>query len=304
MHVAKELSPLGLFAECPSIGPADCRGRSAQPSCDRWITSSAPVRTTDWRDSCGKLPMTYSAGSRRVSCCRDRKSVTLRQRRTVFGNEAMSAAYSTIKSPQRVVARFLLEYYKIWGKYFPGLNKRAHWHVIFMARTCDEGGVSSRAIHRTLYGSYGTDIRTCIERIKDCERDGFIRVFDPANQSCVASAGCWSDPLNICSRVLTRIVATRSLRFAPRSATSEVGFDDEIICDDRLISEIYRFFGAYDQKWRETSERVVKQKGLTPAHVEDAMDHLVTYQYWAIVMLLWSASAFGGDRIGTRGACH
>jgi hypothetical protein len=25
------------------------------------------------------------------------------------------------------------------------------------------------------------------------------------------------------------------------------------------------------------------------------MDHLVTYQYWAIVMLLWSASSFGND---------
>ena len=79
-----------------------------------------------------------------------------------------------------------------------------------------------------------------------------------------------------------------------------IGLDDVIMCDDRLISEIYRFFGAYDQKWRETSERVVKQKGLTPAHVEDAMDHLVTYQYWAIVMLLWSASAFGGDRTGVE----
>ena len=78
----------------------------------------------------------------------------------------MSAAYSTVKSPERVVARFLLEYYNIWDKYFPGLNKRAHWHVIFMARSCDQGGVSSRSIHRTLYGSYGTDIRTCIERIK------------------------------------------------------------------------------------------------------------------------------------------
>ena len=34
---------------------------------------------------------------------------------------------------------------------------------------------------------------------------------------------------------------------------------------------------------------------MTPAHVNDAMDHLVTYQYWAIVMLLWSASPFGSD---------
>jgi hypothetical protein len=29
------------------------------------------------------------------------------------------------------------------------------------------------------------------------------------------------------------------------------------------------------------------------------MDHLVTYQYWAIVMLLWWASPLGGDDAGT-----
>ena len=50
-----------------------------------------------------------------------------------------------------------------------------------------------------------------------------------------------------------------------------------------------------DQKWRDTSEFVVRQKRLTPAHVDDAMDHLVTYQYWAIVMLLWSASRSGSS---------
>lgn len=213
----------------------------------------------------------------------------------------MSAVYSTTHSPQRVVARYLLEYYKIWGQYFPGLNKRAHWHVIFMARTCDNGGVSSRAIHRTLYGSYGTDIRTCIERIKDCERDGFIRAFDPANQACAVSAACLIGPTERllesfdahCHETIAQVCATIGDESYGRS-------NKGIMCDDHRILEIYRFFGAYDQKWRETSERVVKQKGLTPAHIEDAMDHLVTYQYWAIVMLLWSASAFGGDRIGTE----
>jgi hypothetical protein len=210
----------------------------------------------------------------------------------------MSAAYGTDKSPERVAARFLLEYYNIWEKYFPGLNKRAHWHVIFMARSCDGGGVSSRAIHRTLYGSYGTDIRTCIERIKDCERDGFISVFDAANRECAAAAGCLIGPTRQlfesfdahCRDAIGEICA---------AAGGEVyRLGRSIGCDDGLISEIYRFFGACDQKWREISELVVKKKGLTPAHVEDAMDHLVTYQYWAIVMLLWSASPFGSDRPG------
>jgi hypothetical protein len=30
------------------------------------------------------------------------------------------------------------------------------------------------------------------------------------------------------------------------------------------------------------------------------MDHLVTYQYWAVVMLLWSASPFGSDNPTAR----
>src|SRR5271166_4773906 len=106
----------------------------------------------------------------------------------------MQPGYSDIKSPDRIVARFLLEYYSIWQKYFPGLNKRAHWHVIFLAKTNGDAGVSSRTIHRMLYGSYGTDIRTCIERIKDCERDGFIRIFDDANRDCAASAACLVGP--------------------------------------------------------------------------------------------------------------
>ena len=210
----------------------------------------------------------------------------------------MSAAYSTVISPERVVARFLRQYNDIWEKYFPGLNKRAHWHVIFMARTGDEAGVSSRAIHRTLYGSYGTDIRTCIERIKDCERDGFIRVFDAASRECAAAAGCLIGPTRQLFESFDAHCRDTIDEICAAAGDDAYRHGRSIGCDDDPISEIYRFFGACDHKWREIGEHVVKKKGLTPAHVEDAMDHLVTYQYWAIVMLLWSASPFGSDRVG------
>ena len=140
----------------------------------------------------------------------------------------------------------MLEYYGIWEKFFPGLNKGAHRHVIFMARTNSEAGISSRAIHLTLYGSYGTDIRTCIERIKDCQSEGFIRVFDAANRECAAAPGCligatdklcgsfeahWRDTLDeICA------VAGHELR-PPLAAPP---------CGAAAISEIYRFFEVCD----------------------------------------------------------
>ena len=208
----------------------------------------------------------------------------------------MSAAVSAVKPPERVVARFLVEYYNIWDKYFPGLNKRAHWHVIFMARTCGSGGISSRAVHRTLYGSYGTDIRTCIERIKDCERGGFIRVFDATSRQCVASAGCL---IGTTERLFQSFNAhcrdaLDEVCVAVGSGVHQNGTDIER--NDSVISEFYQFFGACDRKWREICEYVIKKKGLTPAHIEDAMDHLVTYQYWAIIMLLWTASACVDDR--------
>jgi hypothetical protein len=208
----------------------------------------------------------------------------------------MHSRYSEIKSPDRLVARFLLEYYNIWEKYFPGLNKRAHWHVVFLAKTSSAASISSRAIHRTLYGSYGTDIRTCIERIKDCERDGFIKVFDAANRECAASPGCLIGPTPKlhegfeahCSDTIDEIC----------TIAGDAGCPPAMACDEATIAEIYRFFGECDRKWRETSEQVVRKRGLTPAYLDDAMDHLVTYQYWAIVMLLWSASPFGNDRGG------
>ena len=210
----------------------------------------------------------------------------------------MPSAYSKIKAAERVAARFLLEYYNIWDNYFPGLNKRAHWHVIFMARSAGEGGVSSRAIHRTLYGSYGTDIRTCIERIKDCARDGFIRVFDAENQDCTASAGCLIGPSARLFENFDAHCRDTVDEICALAGDDVYAHSKAIVRDERLIPEIYRFFGACDAKWRETSEQVVRKKGLTPAHLEDAMDHVVTYQYWAIVMLLWSASGFGSDRVG------
>jgi len=201
----------------------------------------------------------------------------------------MSAGYA-----DRVVARFLCEYYRIWQNHFPGLNKRAHWHVIFSARTGPAGGVSCRSIHRTLYGFYGTDIRTCIERVKDCERDGFIRVTDEANRPSTASPACLItatgklyESFNRHGKDTTGAVRAALGDRERRNLPTE--------CDDAAIAAIFGFFGAYEQKWRETCEFVVRQKGLTPAHVNDAMDHLVTYQYWAIVMLLWWASPFGSD---------
>src|SRR6266699_1768390 len=111
--------------------------------------------------------------------------------------------------PDRVAAQFLCEYHKIWQRHFPGLNKRAHWHVIFSARTGLKEGVSCRSIHRTLYGFYGTDIRTCNDTLAEL---------------CAAFGGL-------------------EHRHFPM-----------LICDQATIAAIFNFLGAYDQKWRETSE--------------------------------------------------
>jgi len=202
----------------------------------------------------------------------------------------MNAGYA-----DRVVAQFLYEYYRIWQNHFPGLNKRAHWHVIFSARTGPAGGVSCRSIHRTLYGFYGTDIRTCIERVKDCERDGFIRVTDSSNRPCTASPACLITATGKLYESFDR--HGKDTTDAVRAALGERDRRRSPPTDfnDADTAAIFSFFGAYEQKWRETCEFVVRQKGLTPAHVNDAMDHLVTYQYWAIVMLLWGASPFGND---------
>ena len=208
----------------------------------------------------------------------------------------MNANQAEAEPAERVVARFLREYHKIWQNWFPGLIKRTHWHVIFSARCGPPEGVSSRSIHRTLYGLYGTDIRTCIERIKDCETDGLIKVTDPTGKSCSASPGCFisaTDRLHDsfdshCQDTIAELSSLFSGRGRPGSMA--------VNCDSATISRIFNFFNSCDQKWRDTCEGIIRQKGLTPAYANDAMDHLVTYQYWAIVMLLWSASPFGSDR--------
>jgi hypothetical protein len=207
----------------------------------------------------------------------------------------MTAGYAEREPPERVVARFLCEYHKIWQKHFPGLNKRAHWHVIFSARTSSDQGISCRSIHRTLYGFYGTDIRTCIERVKDCQADGFIKVLDGSSRPCTASPGCFIAATENLYKSFDQHAGATIEALSAAFDGREHGRLRTTECDDAAISAIFSFFGAHDQKWRETCEFVIRQKKLTPAHVIDAMDHLVTYQYWAIVMLLWWASPFGID---------
>ena len=207
----------------------------------------------------------------------------------------MKASDIEAEPAERIVARFLCEYHKIWQNYFPGLNKRAHWHVVFSARRSPAEGISCRTIHRALYGSYGTDIRTCIERVKDCEGDGFIKVLDASSKPCAASPASMiaaTDKLHEnfdhhCRDTIAELCAIFNRREGSRPSG--------IVCDDGAISALFQFFSSHDEKWRETCEAIVKGKGLTPAHLNDAMDHLVTYQYWAIVMFLWSASRFGTD---------
>lgn len=209
----------------------------------------------------------------------------------------MTSDYAELKSDDRIVARFLIRYHQNWQKHFPGLNKRAHWHVIFSARSSAEAGVSCRSIHRALYGMYGTDIRTCIERVKDCERDGFVRLVDDAGGPCAASPSCLIRPSDKlfdnfdrhCREIIEEVCAVfegRRRFVGPRPGAG-------------AIAALFGFFDAYERKWREASEFVARSKGLTPAHRDDAMDHLVTYQYWAIVMLLWTASPLGSDTAGS-----
>jgi hypothetical protein len=208
----------------------------------------------------------------------------------------MKLGYAENDPDDRIVARFLCEYHKIWQEHFPGLNKRAHWHVIFSARTAPEEGVSCRTIHRTLYGFYGTDIRTCIERIKDCERDGFVRIVDASNRPCAASPGCMIAGTGELNESFDRHCSDTIAGLGAAFGGLDRLHSPMMRCDREAVAAIFNFLGAYDQKWRETSEFVVRQKGLTPAHVNDAMDHLVTYQYWAIIMLLWRASPFGSPQ--------
>ncbi|HVH76858.1 MAG TPA: hypothetical protein VM755_18230 [Stellaceae bacterium] len=204
----------------------------------------------------------------------------------------MPSPYAELKSDDRIVARFLDCYHKIWQANFPGLNKRAHWHVIFAARTSSGESVSCRSIHRALYGTYGTDIRTCIERIKDCEADGFVRIVDPSNQACAASPSCLVVPTE---RLRANFDAHCAATLAEVRAVFGEDEDARLSCSAAAAAAIYAFFGGYDRNWRDTSELVARWKGLTPAYLNDAVDHLITYQYWAIVMLLWSRSEFGCD---------
>jgi hypothetical protein len=120
--------------------------------------------------------------------------------------------------------------------------------------------------------------------------------MDASSQPCAASPGCVIAATGQLYDSFDRHCRDTCEEVCAVFQSRELSRQPAMTCDGSAISAILGFFNIYDQKWRDTCESVVRQKGLTPAHVNDAMDHLVTYQYWAIVMLLWSASPYGSDR--------
>ena len=133
----------------------------------------------------------------------------------------MNTEVGGAEAAARLVAQYLCRYHKIWQSHFPGLNKRAHWHVMFSARCSPQEGVSCRSIHRTLYGLYGTDIRTCIERIRDCENDGFIRSWTLRVSLAPPPPHVLSPPPINCTKRSTGTAARRSKSFAKSSQTAK-----------------------------------------------------------------------------------
>src|ERR1700756_1671771 len=156
----------------------------------------------------------------------------------------MNHKYAEHEPDHRVVARFLCEYHKIWQEHFPGLNKRAHWHVIFSARTGPAEGVSCRSIHRTLYGFYGTDIRTCIERIKDCERDGLVRIVDSSNRPCLASPGCMVAGTAALNEAFDRHCSDTIAELRAAFGGPERPLSSTLRSDRQAIATLFSFFGG------------------------------------------------------------
>jgi hypothetical protein len=206
----------------------------------------------------------------------------------------MSADYAALTSDDRIVGEFLQNYYKIWDSSFPNLNRRAHWHAIFALSCSINQAISLKSIHRVLYGGYGMDIRTCIERLRECEHEGVITLEEMAGEgklsanSLVAATDKLHDSFTRhCQDAVREICCAFGGAETMPQLTNGGG--------ERAMHAIHTFFMAYDEKWREACDVVLKEKGLTFAHVDAASKHLVTHSYWAIVMFLWARAAYEAD---------
>ena len=163
----------------------------------------------------------------------------------------MQANHAEVEAAARTFPGFSANTVKS-GKSIPGLNKRA------LARDILAGAVPrvcrNRSIHRIAAVLTGR-ISGLIERVKDCQADGFIRVVDGSSQPVLS----WMP-----DRRDGQIVQLRS---PPRDRGTVRNICD---CEKRRLPQIARVaprsrlfltsLAAMIQKWRETCETVVRQR--------------------------------------------
>jgi hypothetical protein len=190
---------------------------------------------------------------------------------------------STPIDPALVACTFVQDYNALWGRYFPGCMGRAHWQILQLIRT-DEDGHQFSSVRGKVDEVHGIDEDTCAKRVKELVAKGWVSANE---QPIRASTWLTATPLLVGTFDAHTVEAVNSLYAAARTLDPSVP-QPTVSASQRLNKRLVRFFRDFFDVWNEHRTEFLKAAMPKPSATRiRALKELKRYAYWHIFLTAW-----------------
>jgi pSer/pThr/pTyr-binding forkhead associated (FHA) protein len=182
------------------------------------------------------------------------------------------------------VVRLAARYQEIWHRFFPGLFRRAQWHIIrYLCTTGREGGAVGE-ISGLVRQIFLLDEATVRERLVSLAGDDLCRV-EPSQGNMYARSIVF--PTEALLRRFDEHLLALADAFAASVAAIEPGARSPTLAriDAPARSALLRVIDSFCEPWREANDRVLAARDLSQARRHEAKRHLIAPSHWIVVLM-------------------
>jgi len=185
--------------------------------------------------------------------------------------------------PEYEIVRLAFRYQEIWHRSFPGMFRRAQWHIIRYLCTDGRQGASVGEVSGLVRQIFLLDEATVRERILSLVKNELARV-EPAERNITARSIIFPTPL-LLRRFEEHLLALAE-PFAACVASIAPGTPGLALTElsPAQQASLLRVIDSYCEAWRAANDRVLGAQDMSQARRHEAKRHLIAPSHWMLVL--------------------
>jgi hypothetical protein len=185
--------------------------------------------------------------------------------------------------PEHEVVRLAVRYQEIWHRSFPGLFRRAQWHIIRYLCTDGRDGASVGEVSGLVRQIFMLDEATVRERIVSLVSGALCRL-EPAEGNITARSIIF--PTEVLLRRFDEHLLALADPFATAAAALAPGTTGLVLAriDAEQRANLLRVIDSVCEAWRAANDRILAARDMSPARRHEAKRHLIAPSHWMLVL--------------------